>query len=146
MDLSAKKRMAADILKAGRSRVKLDPKASEELFDAITRKSIKGLISQGAIWVEPKKGVSRGRYRQRRARLKKRGRGGGSKKGGAGARRGKKALWVAKVRALRSRLKVMRDRGEITGETFDRLYRQVKGGQIRSLRHLESLVRQIGRR
>jgi large subunit ribosomal protein L19e len=142
MNLSTKKRMAADLLKVGKKRIKFDPEASEEIFDAITRESIRGLVSGGVIVVKPKKGVSRGRTRQRMVKVKKRGRGSGSKEGAKGARRGKKTLWVRKVRSLRGRIKVLRDRGEISGEIFDTLYRQIKGGQIRSLRHLESVIKQ----
>lgn len=145
MDLSMKKRMAADVLKVGKGRVKFDPEASEELFDAITRESIRGLVSSGAIWVEPKKGVSRGRVRQKMAKVKKRGKGAGSKEGAKGARRGKKTLWVNKVRALRGRIKVLRDRGEISGKVFDDLYRKIKDGQVRSLKHLEGMLKQYRR-
>lgn len=142
MNLATKKRMAADLLKVGKKRIKFDPEASEEIFDAITRESIRGLVSGGVIVVKPKKGVSRGRTRQRMVKVKKRGRGSGSKEGAKGARRGKKTLWIRKVRSLRGRIKVLRDRGEISGENFDILYRQIKGGQIRSLRHLESVIKQ----
>lgn len=142
MDLSTKKRMAADVLKVGKKRIKFDPEASEDIFDAITRESIRGLASSGVITVEPKKGVSRGRTRRRMINVKKRGRGAGSKEGAKGARRGKKSIWVQKVRSLRGRIKILRDRGEISGEVFDVLYRQIKGGQIRSLKHLESVVKQ----
>lgn len=142
MDLSTKKRIAADVLKVGKKRVKFDPESAEEIFDAITRESIRGLVSSGVIGVVPKKGVSRGRVRQRMVKVKKRGRGAGSKEGAKGARRGKKTLWVRKVRSLRGRIKILRDRGEISGEAFDDLYRQIKGGQIRSLKHLESMIKQ----
>lgn len=146
MGLDAKRRMAAAILHVGKNRVKLDPGASEDLLDAITRDSIRDLVSRGVIWVEPKKGVSKGRARIRKAKVGKRGRGQGSKKGAKGARRGKKTLWVRKVRSLRNRIKVLRDRGEISGEVFDDLYRQIKGGQIRSLRHLEGIIKQYRRK
>ncbi len=142
MNLSMKKRMAADLLGVGKSRVKFNPDASEEIFDAITRESIKGLVGSGAIIIAPKTGVSRGRARLRAVKIKKRGRGSGSKEGAKGARRGKKTLWVTKVRSLRGRIKVLRDRGEINAETFDALYRQIKGGQIRSLKHLDSIIKQ----
>ncbi|MFN3621641.1 MAG: 50S ribosomal protein L19e, partial [Nitrososphaerales archaeon] len=59
MDLSAKKKLAADILKVGVSRVRLDPNEAEAIADAITRASIRNLIKRGVIWVEPIKGVSR---------------------------------------------------------------------------------------
>lgn len=145
MNLTMKRRMAADLLGVGKSRIKFDPDSSEEIFDAITRESVRGLVSSGVIVIEPRKGVSRGRARQRAIKIKKRGRGAGSKEGAKGARRGKKTLWVTKVRSLRGRIKVLRDRGEINGETFGIVYRQIKGGQIRSLKHLDSVIKQYRR-
>lgn len=142
MNLSVKKRMAADVLKVGKKRVKFDPESTEDIFDAITRESIRGLASSGSISVKPKKGISRGRARKRKVSLKKRGVGAGSKEGAKGARRGKKTIWINKVRSLRGRIKVKRDRGEINGKVFREMYRQIKGGHIRSLKHLESIIKQ----
>lgn len=142
MNLSMKKRMAADLLGVGKSRIKFNPEASEDIFDAITREAIRGLVSNGAIVIAPKTGVSRGRARLRAIKIRKRGRGSGSKEGAKGARRGKKTIWVTKVRSLRGRIKVLRDRGEINAKTFDIMYRQIKGGQIRSLKHLDSIIKQ----
>ncbi|NHV96317.1 MAG: 50S ribosomal protein L19e [Thaumarchaeota archaeon] len=142
MDLSAKKRLAAEVLKVGVSRVRFDPDAAEEIADAITRASIRDLIKKGVIWAEPKKGVSRGRHRLDKKKSK---RGPGSKKGAKTARAGKKELWVTRVRALRRRLKLLRDRGVITGKVFDQLYRQIKGGQVRSIRHLNELVKEVSK-
>ncbi|MEM4298398.1 MAG: 50S ribosomal protein L19e, partial [Nitrososphaerota archaeon] len=59
---------------------------------------------------------------------------------------GKKERWVRKVRALRAHLKMLKDRGEITKDLFNSLYRQIKGGQVRSVRHLKELVKQSSRR
>ena len=142
MNLSVKKRMAADVLKVGKKRVKFDPESTEDIFDAITRESIRGLASSGVISVKPKKGISRGRARKMRIKIKKRGVGAGSKEGAKGARRGKKSIWINKVRTLRGRVKVWRDRGEISGKIFNEMYRQIKGGHIRSLKHLESILKQ----
>ena len=142
MNLSTKKRMAADVLKVGKKRVKFDPESTEDIFDAITRESIRGVASSGSISVKPKKGISRGRARKRKVSLKKRGVGAGSKEGAKGARRGKKTIWINKVRSLRGRIKVKRDRGEINGKVFREMYRQIKGGHIRSLKHLESIIKQ----
>lgn len=141
MDLKAKKRLAADILKVGVNRVRLDPNRADEIADAITRASIKNLIKRGVIWAEPVKGVSRGRHRL--SSKKKSKRGAGSKKGAKSARMGKKERWVSRVRALRRRLKLLRDRGVITGKVFDQLYLQIKGGQVRSVRHLNELVKEV---
>jgi large subunit ribosomal protein L19e len=143
MDLRAKKRLAADILKVGVSRVRLDPDEAETIADAITRASIRDLIKRGVIWAEPKKGVSRGRHRLSIKKTAKRGP--GSKKGAKSSRTGEKERWVAHVRALRRRLKLFRDRGVITGKVFDQLYRQIKGGQVRSVRHLNELVKEVSK-
>ena len=146
VDLSSKRRMAAQVLGVGETRVRLDHEATEQLQDAITRESVRGWISAGLIWVEPKKGNSRGRVRARQLKKKKRGKGQGSKKGAQGARVGKKRVWVSRVRMLRRVLKVMKERGEITNENFKTLYRQVKGAQIRTRRRLDEELAKTSRR
>jgi large subunit ribosomal protein L19e len=146
VDLSSKRRMAAQVLGVGESRVRIDPEATEQLQDAITRENVRGWISAGLIWVEPAKGNSRGRVRLRHLKKKKRGKGQGSKKGAKGARAGKKRVWVTRVRMLRHILKTMRDRGELTNENFKLLYRQVKGAQIRTRRRLDEELTKLGRR
>ena len=138
--------MAAEILGVGESRVRIDPEATEQLQDAITRESIRGWLSAGLIWVEPRKGVSRGRVRLRRIKAKKKGKGQGSKKGAKTARVGKKSVWVSRVRMLRRKLKVLRDRGEITNQNFKFFYRQIKGGQIRTGKRLEEELNKLQRR
>ena len=145
-DLINKKRLVSEILGVGKSRVRLDPEATEQLQDAITRESVRGWLSAGLIWVEPKKGNSRGRFRVRRIKRKRRGLGQGSKKGAQGARVGKKSIWVARVRMLRRILKMRRDRGEITNQDFKRLYLQVKGAQIRTRKRLDEELARVQRR
>ena len=146
VDLSNKKRMVSEVLGVGKSRVRLDPEASEQLQDAITRESIRGWLSAGFIWVEPKKGNSRGRVRLRRMKRKRRGLGQGSKKGAQGSRVGKKSVWVAQVRMLRHILKVKRDRGDISKQDFKKLYLQVKGAQIRTRKRLDEELAKVTRR
>lgn len=143
MNLRNKKRMAAEILKVGVRRVRIDPTSMDQLEDAITRDNIRALIHEGIIWVEPSRGISRGRARVRAISRKKRGRGSGSKKGSSGSRQARKTVWVNRVRAMRKYLKMVKDRGDITGEAYKRLYRQVRGGQMRSLRHLKEQVKQL---
>jgi large subunit ribosomal protein L19e len=145
-DLINKKRLVSQLLGVGKSRVRLDPEATEQLQDAITRESIRGWLAAGLIWVEPKKGNSRGRFRVRRLKRKKRGLGQGGKKGAQGARVGKKTLWVARVRMLRRILKMRRDRGEITNQDFKKLYLQVKGAQIRTRKRLDEELAKVQRR
>ena len=129
--------MAAKILQVGMNRVRIDPENLERVVDAITKDDIRTLIREGTISSKPIKGISRGRTRKKRISKKKRGRGSGSKKGTSGARSPKKRLWVTKVRAMRNYLKKAKERGDITGEAFNKLYMQIKGGQIKSIRHLK---------
>ena len=84
MDLKNQKRMAAEILKCGHTRVWLDPNRIEDVADAITRADIRTAIESGTIRALPKKGISRGRARYMAAqKAKGRRRGQGSRKGTA---------------------------------------------------------------
>lgn len=145
MNLSNKKEMAAKVLNVGVNRVRMDPDNPERIADAITRDDIRALIREGIIWAELIKGTSRGRTRRKKALKKKRGRGSGSKKGSSGARLPRKRLWVTKVRSMRNHLKKNRERGDITSDVFGKLYLQVKGGQIRSIRHLKEQISLLSR-
>ena len=114
---------------------------SDLIQDAITRSTIRGLVGFGAITVTPEKGISRGRFRTRSQKLK-RGRSAGSTEGTAHARNPRKDMWISKVRALRWRLKVARDRKQITPDAYRMLYKQVKGGQVRGVKHLMDLMKE----
>lgn len=133
--------MAASVLGVGEDRVIFDEEYSDLIQDAITRSTIRGLIGFGAIRAAPEKGTSRGRTRERSGRLK-RGRGAGSTEGTARARNPRKKMWITKVRALRWRLKVAKDRKHISPESYRSLYKQVKGGQVRGVKHLLTLMKE----
>jgi len=141
LNLRSRRRLAASVLGVGEDRVIFDEGYSDLIQDAITRSTIRGLIGFGAIRAAPEKGTSRGRFRQRSERLK-RGRGAGSTKGSAHARNPRKAMWMTKVRALRWRLKVAKDRKLISEESYKALYKQVKGGQVRGVKHLQELMKE----
>ncbi len=133
--------MAASVLGVGKDRVIFNDEYSDLIQDAITRSTIRGLVGFGAIKAAPEKGVSRGRYRSKARRLK-RGRSAGSTEGTAFARNPRKGAWISKVRALRWRLKVARDRKEISQVAYKALYKQVKGGQVRGVKHLLDLMKE----
>ncbi len=141
MNLKNKRRLAASVLGVGVDRVVFNDEYSDLIQDAITRSTIRGLVGFGAITVAPEKGVSRGRFRTRSGKLK-RGRSAGSTEGTATARNPRKDMWIQKVRALRWRLKVAKDRKEISPEAYRRLYKQVKGGQVRGVKHLLDLMKE----
>ncbi len=146
MNLRKKRELAARALGVGANRVKFDPNYVEDVEDAITRADMRSLLTARTILIKGIKGTSRGRARIKHAKEKKRGRGKGSKEGKKSARQGKKELWVTKVRAYRRYLKVLKDRREISNKVFWSLYRRIKGGQVRSLAHLRSLVEEEKRR
>ena len=143
MNLRSKRRLAAEVLGVGKDRIIFDPEAQDLIQDAITRSTIRGLVGMGGIKIAPVQGVSRGRARVRH--LKDKSRGQGSLRGSKGSRRPRKTIWMTSVRALRWRLKVARGRNEITKDLYKKLYRQVKGGQVRGVKHLAELMKE-GRR
>ncbi|MCF3653687.1 MAG: 50S ribosomal protein L19e [Aigarchaeota archaeon] len=128
--LTLQKRLAADLLKCGIHRVKLDPEKLEEVSEAITREDIRRLIKDGVIWKEQEKGISRARVR---ARKRKKSRGPGSKEGGKYSRLSRKEQWMIRVRAQRRKLKELRDRGLITRTTYRKVYMMVKAGAFKSV-------------
>ncbi|MDA4134444.1 MAG: 50S ribosomal protein L19e [Thaumarchaeota archaeon] len=143
MNLRSKRRLAADVLGVGKDRIIFDPEAQDLIQDAITRSTIRGLAGMGGIKVAPVQGISRGRARTKHKKGKSRGQ--GSMRGTKTARTTRKTVWVLKVRALRWRLKVARDRNEISKDQYRKLYRQVKGGQVRGIKHLYEIMKETRR-
>lgn len=133
--MNSQKRIAADILKCGISRVKiLDPK---EVEDALTREDVRELIKKGLIAKIQKKGTSK-KYAKKLLVKKKLGRRGsvGSKKGKKSARTPKKKNWIKTARPLRKILKELRDNRQIEKKIYKELYLQIKGGMFRNKKHL----------
>jgi large subunit ribosomal protein L19e len=140
-NFAKQKRIAAQVMKVGKGRVWIDPEATEDVMGAITREDIRGLIEDGIIKKKNKIGVSRGRARE--LAIKKalgRRKGHGSRKGAKGARGGKKRRWITKIRALRRRLKELRDDGSVNKTIYHKLYMKAKGGEIRNISHLNDIV------
>lgn len=143
VNLRAKKRLVSRVVGVGVNRVRFDSDHLDDVTDAITRVSIRSLITANTIKIKPIVGTSRGRARLKKIQKRKRGTKQGSKKGRKGARIGKKKIHVTKVRALRYRLKVYKDRKEITNKEFWELYKMVGGNTIRNVAHLRSLIDEI---
>ncbi|WP_129599030.1 50S ribosomal protein L19e [Methanohalophilus profundi] len=138
-NLTNQRRIASKVLGCGLNRVWLDPEALEDIAAAITREDIRELVESGNIKSAPVKGVSRGRARARDAKRKYGHRKGhGSRKGKKGARNPRKEQWMKKIRALRRRLKELRDDGTLDRSTYCKVYRKAKGGEYRSVAHLEA--------
>ncbi|MGC8663316.1 MAG: 50S ribosomal protein L19e [Thermoplasmata archaeon] len=137
MDVSFQKSLAAKILKCGKSRVYIDPKALDDVSDAITRNDVKNLIKRGLIKKLPKKGNSRSRIRKNLAQKKKGLRKGqGSRKGTKYARFARKKRWVKAIRSIRRELRNLKKEGKIDKKTYRRYYRYAKGGMFKNRAHL----------
>ncbi|PMP73789.1 MAG: 50S ribosomal protein L19e [Aciduliprofundum sp.] len=137
MDLTFQKELASKILKCGKSRVYIDPKALDDVSEAITREDIRILIKKGVIRKLPKKGNSRSRIRKKQEQKKKGLRTGpGSRKGTKYARLGRKERWIKTIRAVRDELRKLKNEGKIDRKTYRRYYLYAKGGMFRSRAHL----------
>ncbi len=132
------KRLAAEILGVGVSRVRISPEALDKVAEVVTRDDVRGLIEQGLVWAEPERGVSRGRWRERREKKKRgRRRGHGSRKG---PRRDPEEVWVDKMRTLRRFLNELKKLGKLDSKTWRQLYLMAKGNYFRDLRHLKTYI------
>ena len=143
VNLKAKKQLVARMYKVGVNRVHFDSDHLDDIADAITRDNIRSLFTANTIKIEPIKGTSRGRAKIKKIQKKKRGVKQGSKKGRKGARVGKKEAYVIKVRSLRYRLKIAKDRKEITNTEFWDLYKRIGGNTVRNIAHLRTLIDEI---
>jgi large subunit ribosomal protein L19e len=143
MNLSIVRRLAAEVLGVGESRVYIDPSRLDEAASAITKEDVRKLIEKGVIAAKPVRGTSRARAKLRHLK-KRRGlrRGEGSRKGSVADLERK--LWIARVRALRRYLRMLRNRRLIDKKAYRRLYRLVKGGVFQSRAHLKEYIKQQG--
>jgi large subunit ribosomal protein L19e len=136
MDLKYQKRLASDLLGVGESRIKFNPEKLEEISNAVTRRDIERLVKSEAIIVVPKKGVSRARVRKRR-------KGSGRRKGGKFSTLSRKRRWIRRIRALRKALRSMRDSGKIDEKTYRYYYSKL--ANFHSVAHLrESIMKEMG--
>lgn len=139
MGVKTVKRLAADILKVGESRIWMDPEKVEEVENAVTRADVRRLIKSGVIRERPPSTPSRGRVRARSGR-----KGIGSRKGTKGARMA--VTWVERARAQRSLLKSLRDKKVISRRMYRKLYMMVKGGAFSSRAMLMNYIASLRER
>jgi large subunit ribosomal protein L19e len=145
MDLKNQRRMAAQLLKCGESRVWIDSNREEDVADAITRSDVRTLINSGTIASRQKRGVSRGRANYLKAQKRKGRRSGqGSRRGTKHARKPSKEVWMQTIRPIRGRLRELRDSGVIDARTYRKYYMRAKGGMFKSKPHLESHLKTEG--
>ncbi len=142
MNLRAQRRIAAEILKVGKNRVRIDPDRDDDVSMAITRDDIKTLIHEKGITARYDQGVSRSRAKILHEK-KKRGkrRGPGSRKGKKTTYNPKKKAWIRRIRPQRAYLRRLRSRRIITTSNYRKLYRWASSGMFRNVAHLEFFIK-----
>lgn len=145
MSLKSQRRLAAKILKVGESRVWIDPDRVSDVETAITREEIRKLIHEGVIKSVPKKGISRARAQELKEKKKKgRRRGPGTREGASRSRVSKKEAWMKKVRAMRKRLRMLKEERIITESVYRMVYKKVHGGVFNSVADMERYIKTQG--
>ncbi|MFD1646314.1 50S ribosomal protein L19e [Haloarchaeobius litoreus] len=140
-DLSAQRRLAADVLDVGKNRVWFDPDAQSDISEAITREDIRELVDGGTIRAEEKRGNSKGRSRERKAkRAYGHQKGPGKRRGKKGGRSDPKKEWQNRIRAQRKKLHELRAEGEIDRTQYRELYNKARGGEFRSVQYLLNYI------
>ena len=129
-------------MKVGQNRVWIDPAKIDDAEAAITRQEIRRLIHQGSIKPLPEKGISRGRARILHAKKKKGLRSGfGSRSGASRSKISKKEAWMSKIRALRKKLRLLRERKIVSVETYRDVYKMASSGRFESVADLERYLK-----
>lgn len=140
--LRTQKRIAAEVLGIGQSRIWINPESMQDVLQAMTRDDVRELIKEGLIQEKPEKKPTRATAKKRAERRKKRkGVGHGKRRGTASARKSDKAKWMEKVRSQRRFLRGLREKGTISDSVYRTYYRQVKGGRFDSLKHLKDSMK-----
>lgn len=138
-NLSNQRRMAAGIMKVGETRVWINSERLEDIAAAITKEDVRTLVGEGAIKSKAQKGISRGRARAKKVKcVYGHRKGHGSRRGAKGARAPRKEQWMKKIRALRRRLRTLREEETIDINTYRKFYNKTKGGEFRNVAHLNS--------
>ncbi len=133
MAIATVRRLAADILRVGESRIRISPDNLKEIEGALTRADVKGLIGKGFITRKTLAGRASTRKRQRRR---------------AGHTRGivtdPKAAWMMKVRAQRRFLRMILADAALKKGAKRALYGKIKSGIFRNKRAMLIYLRDSG--
>ena len=121
MNLANQKRISAELMKVGETKVWFNPDRLTEIKEAITKNDLRNLIKNGAIQSRPELGTSRVRARKRLTQRRK----------------GRKETWMLAVRGQRNFIKELKDKSLVEGKTYRNLYSKVKGGYFRNRRHIK---------
>ncbi|MEK6958210.1 MAG: 50S ribosomal protein L19e [archaeon] len=135
------KRMAAVILKVGKTKIWVNPEEKARLKEAMTKEDIRQLIKENIIKKRRGNLHSRGKARllaKKKSKGRKRGK--GKRKGGKAVRVNKKEKWVKNVRAQRQYLKELKASGAKLSRTPREIYLMIKGGFFKGKKYMQAMV------
>ncbi len=133
--MKTQRRLAAQILKVGESKIWLDPTKISEIEKAVTKADVRRLIDKGYIKAR------KGKLKMTREKKKKR-RYEGSKKGKKYSIVPRKRRWINLVRSLREFAKELKEEGRIDNRTYRLVRKWIKGGMFKSRAHMKLYLEQ----
>ncbi len=137
MSIKLSRRIAAELLDRGISKVRIKPDRVEDAKKAITREDVRNLITTGAVYaLKEKHNMSLYSKALRKKRNQGRGRGPGRRKGSAKARMS--TDYKKKIRGQRRVLATLKKEKAIDNIAFKRYYKLVKGGNFQTKAQLLS--------
>jgi large subunit ribosomal protein L19e len=133
--MKTQRRLAAEILKVGESKIWFNPTKISEIEKAVTKADVRKLIEKGYIKVRKEK-LKKPKERKKKRRYE------GSKKGGKYSIVPRKRRWITLVRSLREFAKELKKEGKIDNKTYRLVRRWIKGGMFKSRMHLKLYLEQ----
>ena len=142
MQLNKIRRMAAEILKVGKSKVVFSEKDRERIAESMTKEDVRQLIKDRIVKKRKDAYQSKARARKLKEKKKKgRKRGSGKRKGTTKTRVNKKKSWIKNVRAQRKKLKELKKEGQVKEGEYGKIYRRIKGNYFKGKKYVEAAVK-----
>ena len=140
MSLVYQKKLAAKLLKTGKTKIWIDPDSIDDVSIAVTKNDMRKLIARGTVRAKPRMGISSGRSKVVRLKKQRGLRSGpGSQKGGVSL---DEERWMRKVRAQRNFTKLLRKRKIITPTVSRQLYLKVKGNAFENIAQIKNYIKE----
>jgi len=133
--MKTQRRLAAEILKVGESKVWFDPTKINDIEKAVTKADIRRLIDKGYIKARSEK-LKKPKEKKKKRRYE------GSKKGKKYSIVSRKRRWVNLVRSLREFARELKEKGKIDRNTYKLVRKWIKGGMFKSRAHMKMYLEQ----
>ncbi len=142
MQLNKIRRMAAEILKVGKTKIVFSDKDTERIKESMTKEDVRQLIKERIVRKRKDNYQSRARARKlKEKKTKGRKRGKGKRKGTIKARTNKKEKWIKKVRAQRKKLKELKKEVKMEKGQYGKIYKMIKGNYFKGKKYVEAMVK-----